>query len=206
MAVVNEGTLLDIAELEGPESVRDQVITLLGREGASAYGPLALSVRELDPPPILRPALERFRNHKAHGVDYILLARWGDQAIYRELAAQAATDPAPWGGADLGEVVAQYGQNWGIPLLAAMLTQTKSQGYAPDRMLSAADFAMNHFQKLVGKDFGYDFRGPQADRSTAINKARAWWESEGKTSLVDKIKEPHGYVPTDVFSTDEQIA
>lgn len=206
MAATGESELLDIAELVGPETVRDQVLTWLGRENASCDGPLALGIRQLDPPSILRPALERFRNHKAHALDYNLLARWGDQAIYRELASQAAADPAPWGEENLAEDVARYGQNWGIPLLATMLTQTNGKQYGPGQVLSPADFAMNHFQKLVGKDFGYDFRGPQAERLAAIKKARAWWDGEGKTALADKIKEPHDYVPTDVFATEAQIA
>jgi hypothetical protein len=200
----NESEVLYLAELEGPESVREQVLKLMGPE-TFCDGPLALGVREFDSPAILRPALERFRNHKAYTVDYNLLARWGDQAVYRELAAQAAADPTPWGGTDLSEDVAQYGQNWGIPLLAAMLTQTKGQEYGPSRLLSAADFALNHFQKLVGKDFGYDFRGPQAERFAAIRKARAWWESEGKTAMAGKINEPHEYAATDVFEAEEQI-
>lgn len=72
-----------------------------------------------------------------------------------------------------------------IPGLALALTQTKVSGsrYIKDagsQAFSYADTATEHLQKLTKVDFRYRREGSAQERTTAIRKAQAWWDSEGR--------------------------
>lgn len=67
--------------------------------------------------------------------------------------------------------------------------------------------AIEEFQRLIGKDFGYDKAGDVRARLAAIAEARRWWDEEGREALKGRIAEDHPPVedPGDLFLTDAEI-
>lgn len=73
---------------------------------------------------------------------------------------------------------------YAIPILGLALARTENTGSrgveSGVQSFSVADTACERLQKQVGKDFGYNRNGTAAERRAAIEKARAWWEAEGR--------------------------
>jgi hypothetical protein len=47
-------------------------------------------------------------------------------------------------------------------------------------LVSRAELAAKHIQRLTGRDFRFDERASAKSRENAIERVRAWWEAEGK--------------------------
>ncbi|MEJ7639423.1 MAG: HEAT repeat domain-containing protein [Singulisphaera sp.] len=104
-----------------------------------------------------------------------------------------------------------YGKNWSIPIAAGILKKTemtgsRSFGGDPNQPFSVADEAIEEFQRLTGKDFGYEKGAASGD---------AWTRSPGASMVgggrarvpQNRIAEDHPPVedPGDLFLTDEEI-
>jgi hypothetical protein len=169
----------------------------------------------LDPQFILRLTFDRLDSNQLRDGDYVLLFQYGDKKVYQELTARAENrqfDPGAWTLGGQAEYAAKYGKNWGIPIIAAILTKTEMTGSrsfgGPAQNFCAADLAIVPFQELTGKDFGYQRDGSEAGRLAAIHRARDWWIKDGRGLLADKIAADHQCATdgTDLLASDEQIA
>jgi len=73
-----------------------------------------------------------------------------------------------------------------IPFLGLALTETQQTGVrwvgnpGMAQPYSAADTAAGLLQLRTGQDLGYKMEGTADERKAAIERARAWWEKEGK--------------------------
>jgi hypothetical protein len=200
--------------LEGPEAVLEDVRRIQRNTGGDLNDPVRTFLMEIDPRTPVREALERFAEQRCRQGDYTLLFQYGDRQVYAEMArrftATNLLDPSPWSMADEFAYTARYGKQWAIPILGHGLTFTQMTGSRslnslPAQTFSAADVALEELQKLTGKDFGYAWSLPEAQRLALIAKARAWWKAEGpaQTKAALAVERP---VPTaDLLQSDAEI-
>ncbi len=206
-----------LAMLEGPEDVIAEMRSLLAADRYGLNSPIVEAMQKIDPQEPIRAAFTRFRQQQSREGDYTILLRYGDRALYQEMARQfEATGQLDRSGWNLGDEVryaARYGKNWAIPLLAKALESTKmtgSRGFGrvESQPFSDADVAIEEFQKLTGRDFGYRPENSVAQRLAAIDAARGWWLSKGRAALREKINADHAPAEAagDLFLTDEEIS
>jgi hypothetical protein len=73
---------------------------------------------------------------------------------------------------------------YAIPILGLALAQTENTGGRAvgneSQSFSNADKACELLQKQIGKDFGYKPDGTAVERLAALQKAKSWWDAEGK--------------------------
>lgn len=203
--------LKSLAMLEGPEAVVEGPY----RDMLKGSGKGLLD--RIDPRTPVRAAFKKFwDNDDAYADMYII--KYGDKRTYREMAhrfeASGRLGSPSWSLGDQAQYVVRYGKNWAIPILALMLKETEMTGarsgseIVRSQAFSAADEAMELFQKLTGKDFGYERRGEVSERLKAIEKARTWWAEGGQEALAKEIAKDHPPVvnPGDLFLSDDEIA
>ena len=78
--------LRTLAALEGPEAIIDEARTLLRNERDDSYNAVVELMNEFDPQAPIRAAFARFNANASRESDYVLLYRYGDRAIYQEIA------------------------------------------------------------------------------------------------------------------------
>jgi hypothetical protein len=207
-----------LVDLEGPEGIIEtwekQVDTLTGDH--RDY--LMERISAVDKRFAYRLALRRLAEGRAGGLDFFRLLDHGDKAVYQDLAARwtaaGKIDVLPYGAGEVAQRAAAHGKNWALPILALALRETKMTGsrfmtgMTQSRTFSHADEAVVEFQKLTGKDFGYNPDTDEPARLAAIARARDWWESEGHSTFAARIAEDHALTPdpADLHWTDEQLA
>ena len=206
-----------LAMLEGPEDVVDEGSNLLADDRYGLNSPVREFLNLVNPRAPVLAVFERFWNNDARDGDYTYLFKYGDKRVYEEIVkrfqSSGKLDPGPWTMTQQVTRASEYGKNWAIPIVAGVLNQTKMTGsrYVDKEVgsqpFSKADIAIEEFQKLTGKDFGYDPKGNEEERLAAIERGRTWWESEGKTSMAEKIAEDHPLVvdPGDLFISAEKL-
>jgi len=214
--------LMTLGYLEGPKNVLNQL------KPPSTYSPLTSRALLAETSPAVA-ALRRFKAGKPLSDDLEYLFKYGDQSVYQEIAeimepiatrekdsdeemmplfgASFVVTPDTWFHKEHVGWASTYGQNWAIPVLAAMLQRTTAIDDEELEDLSIADLAIVEFQKLTGKDFGYERDSDAETRGRAIRAARDWWLREGKAVLGDKIARNHppALSPGDMFLRHPQI-
>ena len=190
-----------LAALQGPEAVIDEIHALLAADTFGLNSPVVEVGNQLDPGAVVRGVMQRFRDGIFRDGDYTMLLRYGDQAVYQQIArryeATGRLDPGAWSPGEQLQWAAKYGQNWAIPLLARGLLDTKMTGsrqmgkMTRSRNFGTADIAIEEFQRLAGKDFGYQPDSDDTERLAEIAAARDWWEKEGRQALADTIARNH---------------
>ena len=202
--------------LEGPEGVVAELHRMLAEEPPSLNSPIRSALDRIDPQAPIREAFRRFREGTSRDGDYRYLYKYGDKAVYAEIArrfeATGKLDPGSWTVGDQVSWAGRLGKNWSIPIAAGLLKETemtgaRGVGRGPVQPFSVADMAIEEFQRLIGKDFGYDKAGDVRARLAAIAEARRWWDEEGREALKGRIAEDHPPVedPGDLFLTDAEI-
>jgi hypothetical protein len=207
-----------LAMLEGPEKVVEEGLKLLSEDRYGLNSPVMEFLDHVDPRAPVRAVLARFWKSESREGDYTYLYKYGDRKVYAEIARRyeetGKLDPGSW---TMGEQVcwaAKYGRNWAIPIVAKALERTEMTGsrYVSEAVgsqpFSNADEAMEEFQKLVDRDFGYRREGSEAERLEAIRSARAWWLDEGRTLMAAKVGEDHPPGPShgDLLLPDDELA
>lgn len=127
--------------------------------------------------------------HDSHIAFY--LCRHGGRREWELLYAISQNEmkehKGPWNGAVWAAVVSSSEADtnpYAIPILGIALGHTQITGsrWVKDasQPFSYADSACEHFQKQVGRDFGYRAENNQEERLAAIQKAQTWWNESGK--------------------------
>lgn len=206
-----------IAMLEGPEAVIAEARAMLDEDRYGRNSPVVEVLNHMDPQSPVRAAFQRFRERQSREGDDMFILKYGDRAIYEEVARRyeptGKPGPGGWRMGGRPHMVARYGKNWAIPILAKMLEQTKMSGSRSItkgvawQPYSTADEAAERFQRLTGRDFGYRREDGTEQRLAAIRKARIWWEAEGREAMKERIAEDHPPEadPGDLFLSEEQI-
>ena len=161
---------------------------------------------------------EHFRHFWADDgmpVNFAVILQYGDQRVYQEIARRldqtTAEDPkAPilsdydvW-------LAAKFGGKWAIPLAASLFVQG-GNGRSAGREWAAPPFLHrrrgNRNLPEAGQEFGYRRDGTVDERLAAIQKARDWWEREGRTRLANEIAQDHPPAenPGDLFLSDGDL-
>ena len=162
---------------------------------------------------------EHFRHFWADDgmpVDYAVILQYGDQRVYQEIARRldqtTAEDPKAPKPSDYDVwLAAKYGGKWAIPLVASLLSKVEMGGVRDVNgqlhHFSTADEGIETFQKLTGQEFGYRRDGTVEQRLAAIQKARDWWEREGRTRLAEEIAQDHppAEESSDLFLSDGDL-
>jgi hypothetical protein len=216
-AVYEAGLLYILTQLEPPEKVIERLRELCVADTYGLNSPITEYMEQLDPQFLLRQVFERLAKKSVRDGDYYLLLKYGDKVVYKALSQRAAAkgslDPGPWISGDQVRMAAQYGKNWAMPLVAAVLSKTemtgcRSIGSGREQPFCDTDDAMAEFQRLTHKDFGYKPESPEEQRLAAIKAAREWWKSEGRMALAKTIAADHpSYTDgTDLRASEEEIA
>lgn len=212
------GDMSTLAMLEGPETVIQKLRVRMNAVTLDLNSPYTYLTRQLDPGMVIRDALQRFHDHKSQPGDYPTLLRYGDKAVYQELTRQYLTSGQPgardWNGGDFLSTAARYGQNWAIPMLARGLQETTMTGsrlqgkMTEAQNFSTADIAIEEFQRLTGKDFGYLQEKSEEERLAAIARAREWWRNGGKDERQPQVEKDHPPMEPlgDMLMSDDETA
>lgn len=209
--------LWKIALLEGPENVIENLRGLLASEHDWLNSSLAQNMMQIEPQSVLHNVFEDFHNHQERPGQHVWLIRYGDKKNYQEMVRRAAASgdlgPGSWNHGDEARVAAIHGKAWAIPLVAVVLKDTEmtgSRGFGKvqSQRFCSADEAVEVFQQLTGKDFGYVKEAGESERLAAIKRAAEWWQTDGPKAMAGKIDEDHPVVTddTDMLDTPEQSA
>ena len=212
----NADSLQNLAMIEGPETVMADLRQVFADSKPDLNNYAEEVLFRLDPQTVLRGAFQRFKNGSSQDGDYKFLLKYGDRTVYQEmtrhLAETGKLDPSGWTFTEQAEWAAKYGQNWAIPLLAELLVFTNVTGSRyvnptiGGQAFANADVAVEEFQKLTGKDFGYRREKDLAERQAIIGQAREWWKQEGQKAsakLVAKVHPPVIPLEDLMFSEDQ---
>lgn len=191
--------LLDLADKKGNpdrEFALDVLRTIV-RENRGSVAFAARSLAEFDdfsPVDVLYARLKKSidKPGRAHGDGVVsYLTTYGTRREWEllyTLAEKEIEQGLDVGAATVWPVLANCNKArsspFAIPGVALALTQTKLTGSRSGRggsqPFSRADLAIEHLEKLTGKDFGYCCDDSAEKRSAAIRKAHKWWTTEGK--------------------------
>jgi hypothetical protein len=201
-------TLEVLAMLEGPESIVEEGATLLAEEKDWVAGPVRDMLSQVDPRTPVRQAFDCFWQKEGEGAALAIVLQYGDKKVYTELARRfeikGDLGGDSWNAPDQIRWVARYGLNWAIPIVATAMDAKKlTMKYKNDVNFVAVE----KLQELTGMDFGYNREKNEQDKKVALERALAWWENEGKTSMAEKITEDHPPVddPGDLLFDDEAL-
>jgi len=213
----NADSLQNLAMIEGPETVMAELRQVFADSKPDLNNYAEEVLFRLDPQTVLRDAFQRFKNGSSQEGDYKFLLQYGDRVVYEEmtrrLAATGKLDPSPWTLSEQAEWAAKYGQNWAIPMLAELLVFTNVTGSryvnpaVGGQAFADADVAVEEFQKLTGKDFGYRREKDLAERQAIIDQAREWWKQEGQKASAELVAQDHPpVIPLeDLMLSEDQI-
>ncbi len=187
--------------LEGPPAVIQRAKELLEADRVGLNSPIVELMNKIDRRSVVQGVLRRFWASQSRDGDYTTLLRYGNRMVYREMARRfeqtGKLDPGAWDHGEQAQWAVTYGRNWAIPIAARMFRETAMTGSRGtsdgkgSQPFSAADVAMGAFGNLVGRDFGYRRNASVEDRLAAIDKARQWWEKNGRDELKEKIGADH---------------
>ncbi len=210
-------SLQALAMIEGPETVIADLRQLFADSKPDLNNYAEEVLFRLDPQTVLRGVFQRFKEGSSKDGDYKFLLKYGGRTAYEEmtrrLAATGKLDPSGWTFSEQAQWAAKYGQNWAIPVLAELLVFTNADGSRyvnptiGGQSFANADVAVEEFQKLTGKDFGYRREKELAERQAIIGQAREWWKQEGQKSTAEIVAKDHAPVLPleDLLFSEDQI-
>jgi hypothetical protein len=193
-------TLKLIAMIEGPDALDPEAASRIARSDLSFHSSGREFLEAVDFRLAVREHFRHFWADDGMPVDYAVILQYGDKRVYQEivrrLAQTTAEDPKAPKLSDYDVwLAAKYGGKWAIPLVASRLSKVEMGGMREVNgqlhPFSTADEGIETFQKLTGQEFGYRRDGTVDERLVAIQKARDWWDREGRTRLADEIAQDH---------------
>lgn len=218
--------LTTLAHLEGPEGVLEELRKI--PQERFFDGPTSLELFVPSSP--AKRAFKELERNTLRYDDMVELLKYGDRETYHRLADLAIKNelvedpdesgqyrfvasipkkrPGAWFHSEHVEWAAKYGQNWAIPLFFSMLRNTNNHVSSGEGSFSTADLAMDEIIKMTQIDFGYDPRAQKKDRLKVFQKARDWWQKEGRTQLAPMIAKDHPPLAKrgDLLFTRQRIA
>ena len=83
------------------------------------------------------------------------------------------------------------GSLWAIPSIAMLLEKSLTEKREFHQVSpSATHRAIDTFQKLTGRDFGFSYRLPLKEREATVQRAVKWWQETGSAEYtLDKIEQ-----------------
>ena len=186
--------------IEGPDALDPEASSRIAGSDSFFHSSGREFLEAVDFRLLVREHFRHFWAEDGMPVDYAAILQYGDQRVYQETARdwtkpRSAIPKAPMILHYDVRLAARYGGKWAIPLAASLLSKVEMGGVRDVNgqlhPFSTADEGIETFQKLTGQEFGYRRDGTVEQRLAAIQKARDWWEREGRTRLADEIAQAH---------------